>query len=392
MDKNNFSAIIDLGNSNLRLGIFDDNYMNLYSSSKSFVENEIEENFSDKLNFLIRDAEKKISNHIKNIIVMYDSSEIYSIDISLKRSFDQKMNVKKISLSLLTEANQLVKNTYISKKIIHFSIINYNIDDQNYRNEVNNDLYGKSIILDIKFICLPIKNYNQIINIFKNNNLNVTDFFCSSYVRSFFYLNSFNEFKELFFLDIGLKRSTLLRYDGKILATLTCIPVGGSHITKDISKVMEITLEDSEKIKKSFNSSETEFAYEKIPEDKKNNLVMKLKSKNISVELLKKVILARVEEILELIFKNSLTLKPNQISNSLLVLIGNGSKLLKKNSFYFEKRFNYKEISFFDENDSEICKSGLNFKISKEEINLTNINKKPKKSGIFEKFFNLFSK
>ena len=59
MDKNNFSAIIDLGNSNLRLGIFDDNYMNLYSSSKSFVENEIEENFSDKLNFLIRDAEKK---------------------------------------------------------------------------------------------------------------------------------------------------------------------------------------------------------------------------------------------------------------------------------------------------------------------------------------------
>ena len=129
MDKNNFSAIIDLGNSNLRLGIFDNNYMNLYSSSKSVVENGIEENFSYTLNSLIRDAEKKISNHIKNIIVMYDSSEIYSIDISLKKSFDQKMNVKKISLSLLTEANQLVKNIYISKKIIHFSITNYNIDD-----------------------------------------------------------------------------------------------------------------------------------------------------------------------------------------------------------------------------------------------------------------------
>ena len=138
MDKNNFSAIIDLGNSNLRLGIFDNNYMNLYSSSKSVVENGIEENFSYTLNSLIRDAEKKISNHIKNIIVMYDSSEIYSIDISLKKSFDQKMNVKKISLSLLTEANQLVKNIYISKKIIHFSITNYNIDDQDYPNEVNN--------------------------------------------------------------------------------------------------------------------------------------------------------------------------------------------------------------------------------------------------------------
>ena len=82
----------------------------------------------------------------------------------------------------------------------------------------------------------------------------------------------------------------------------------------------------------------------------------------------------------------------NACSGALLVLIGNGSKLLNKNSFHFEERFNYKEISFFDENDVEICKAGLNFKIKNDENNFLNMGKKPKKTGIFEKFFNLFSK
>ena len=392
MSKSNFSAVIDLGSSNFRFGVYDNNYRNLYSSTISVFQNEVNENYYENINFLIRDAEKKISSHIKSIIVMYDSSEIYSIDISLKRIFDQKENVKKTFATLIKEANQIVKSSYINKKIIHFNITSYKIDGEKYLKKVEDNLNANSIVLDLKFICLPVENYNKIVNIFKNNNIDVSDFFCSSYVKSFFYLDFFKADKELFFLDIGLKRSTLLFFDDKVLSSFNCIPVGGNHITKDISKVMEIDLENSEKIKKSLNSSETEFAYDKILDDKKNNIVKELINKNISADLLKKVVLARVEEIIELIFKNLTMTNRNACSGALLVLIGNGSKLLNKNSFHFEERFNYKEISFFDENDVEICKAGLNFKIKNDENNFLNMVKKPKKTGIFEKFFNLFSK
>ena len=94
MKKNNFSAIIDLGHSKLRFGIFDDNFINLYSSSKKIMENDTEENYSKNINSLIIESEKKISNHIDDIIVMYDLDEIFSIDISIKRNFDKKVNIE----------------------------------------------------------------------------------------------------------------------------------------------------------------------------------------------------------------------------------------------------------------------------------------------------------
>ena len=392
MKKNNFSAIIDLGHSKLRFGIFDDNFINLYSSSKKIMENDTEENYSKNINSLIIESEKKISSHIDDIIVMYDLDEIFSIDISIKKNFDKKVNMVKTSSYLLLEIIQLVKNNNIDKKIIHFNIIKYNADDKVFFNNVDHNFEATSIILDIKLICLPLKKYNGIINIFKKNNINVSDFYCSSYVKSYSYLNSFEDFKDLIFLDIGLQRSTILYFDNKMLSSFKSIPVGGNHISKDISKVLKISLEDAEKIKKSLNSSETEFSYKSTTYQKNDNLVKKIIDKNISIELLKKVILARVEEIFELTLNDLHLSDRSNSTESILILIGNGSKLLNKNSFHFEDRYNYKEISFYDENDLEICKAGSNFKNKNEEFNLINLNKRAVKTGIFERFFNLFSR
>ena len=85
-------------------------------------------------------AIEKISNHIENIIVMYDIEKIFSVDISIKRIFDQKVNVKKTSSLLLQENIQLIKNNYITKKIIHFNITKYNIDSDYYFNKIDNEL------------------------------------------------------------------------------------------------------------------------------------------------------------------------------------------------------------------------------------------------------------
>ena len=47
------------------------------------------------------------------------------------------------------------------------------------------------------------------------------------------------------------------------------IPIGSNHITKDISKVFKISIEDADKIKKLFNKSESEFSYNEIEENEK---------------------------------------------------------------------------------------------------------------------------
>ena len=74
-----------------------------------------------------------------------------------------------------------------------------------------------------------------------------------------------------------------------------------------------------------------------------------------------------------------------------LVLIGNGSKLLNKNTFKLENIQSFKDIFFYDENDKDICKLGLENNLENLQ-EIEKLRKIQKKQGIFERFFNLFDK
>lgn len=392
MNKNNFSTVIDYGSSKLRLGVFNENIENSYISSKKINEkNNYEEHFN-LIKFLIKDAEKKISNHLDNVTVLYDSPEIYSIDLSIKKKFDQKISTKEIYFSIILEANQIIKNNYTDKKIIHVISTNIVIDGKKLKKNLDNNIKAKSIILEMKFICLPSEKFNNILSVFKKNNLEVLNLFCSSYVKSLSYINFFNEHEFLGFIDIGYEKSTFLLFHDNRLIFIKGIPIGGNHITKDISKVMMLDINDSENIKKYFNKSENEFSHD---EDFNENkvLISEILDKDISVSKLKKVILSRVEEIFDLIFKDLVIFNlPNKNLNFPLILIGNGSKLLDKNIFHLNKEFNFKDIIFFNETDLGICEAAINSEVNLKKSDIKITQKNAKKYGIFEKFFYFFSK
>ena len=393
MKKSNSLCVIDYGSSLLRLGVFDDKFICLHSSSKNIIEKNNHDEYLKSINLLVRQAEKKISNHLENVFILYDDSEILSVDLSIKKNFDQKVLIKDVYSSIIEECNQLIKNNYINKKIIHIIITRHIFDGREITENLKNDLSVKSIIIEIKFIFLPIEKYTEITNVFKKNNLEISNFFCSSYVKSFSYINSLSDYNYVTFIDIGWERSTLTSFYNKKLICINSIPVGGNHFTKDISKIFKIDLQESESIKKLFNKSELEFSYDQNINNKNEKFLKKIINKNISVDLLKKVILSRIEEIIELVFKNfHYSEKVNNFSNSILVLTGNGSKLLDKNTFYMNDEYNFKEIIFYEEKDIEICLTGLKFDINSHDSDLKEVQKSLKKIGIFEKFFNFFGR
>ena len=393
MKKSNFLCVIDYGSSLLRLGVFDEKFNCLHSSSKNIIEKNNHDEYLKSINLLVRAAEKKISNHLENVFILYDDSEILSVDLSIKKNFDQKVLIKDVYSSIIEECNQLIKNNYINKKIIHIIITRHIFDGREITENLKNDLSVKSIIIEIKFIFLPIEKYTEITNVFKKNNLEISNFFCSSYVKSFSYINSLSDYNYVTFIDIGWERSTLTSFYNKKLICINSIPVGGNHFTKDISKIFKIDLQESESIKKLFNKSELEFSYDKNINNKNEKFLKEIINKNISVDLLKKVILSRIEEIIELVFKNfHYSEKVNNFSNSILVLTGNGSKLFDKNTFYMNDEYNFKEIIFYEEKDIEICLTGLKFDINSHDSDLKEVQKSLKKIGIFEKFFNFFGR
>ena len=132
MKKNNYSTILDLGRSNLRMGVFNERLNHVYSTSKNIFDKENFHEYSKSIDFIIKGAEKKISDHLENIIVLYDSPEIFSIDLSIKKDFDQKVYFNDINSSLILEANQLIKNNYIKDNIIHFITDKYIIDGKEF--------------------------------------------------------------------------------------------------------------------------------------------------------------------------------------------------------------------------------------------------------------------
>ena len=70
MNKKNYFNIIDLGSSRVRLSVFDNKLSNIFSESKNLNFNKDEiDNFNNIQN-LIKKAEKKISSHLDNIILL----------------------------------------------------------------------------------------------------------------------------------------------------------------------------------------------------------------------------------------------------------------------------------------------------------------------------------
>jgi len=390
MKKNNYSTIIDFGSRELRLGVFDNRLSKLFFQSKNISEKNNYEEYLKSINFLIREAENKISTHLENVTVLYDTSEICTIELSIKKKLDNKIIFKDICSSIILEANQLINDSYKNKQIIHSIIKKYIINDKEYLNIPNDISEINSVILEIIIICLPYNQFKDVFEVFKKNNLKVLNVFSSSLVKSFKYIDFFKEKKFVAFLDIGLDRTTIIFFINRKLDSLNSIPIGGNHISSDISQIMKLNLEDSEKLKKTFNRSEIDFSYSNTGLNNNTDEIKKIIGKNISMDLLKKVVLSRVEEIIELSFKNVNILKNiDKQKNLNLVLIGNGSKIFNKNSFQIEDKYNFKEINFYEESDLEICEAGLIFEKNFIDLDPQKMKKNQKKLGFFHRFFNI---
>ena len=384
MKKGHNYNILDLGLSKLRFSIFDDKLTQQYSEIKSLSNQNLYLNSNEQIIYLIKNAEEKISSHIQDIVLMFDTNNLISIDLSLSKNLDQSSELKKVYNSLLLELNQIINSNYSKYKIINTILSKCIIDDIVYDdlpekiNKVNN------IKIEFKLICFPQKEINIIKENFNKNNLNITHYYCSSYLKTLFYLNKLN-YNKISFLEIGLKKSFLLNYDNRKLKSIHTVPIGGYHISNDISKIFKIDFSEAEEIKKLFNKSDTEFSYD-IKQNNNDVILNKILSKNIQVDLLKKVILYRVQEIMDITFEKSSSINKDY-NDYKLFLIGDGSLLFDNNTFHLNDKFEFKSINFCSLSDFEICEAGLKYLLDDQLPVISN-----KKQGIFEKFFNLFGK
>ena len=125
-----FNAIIDFGSKNLRIGIFDSKSKSIYSSKVSIHNSLNNKDSNNYLSELIRDTERHLSIHLENVKVLYDSSKFYSIDLSIKKKFDQPTIIKNHYDNLIEEANFIISQNNFKAQVLHI-IVNNIIADNN---------------------------------------------------------------------------------------------------------------------------------------------------------------------------------------------------------------------------------------------------------------------
>ena len=370
MKNSNFGIYVDFGKSKIRVGainkddskksyFFESNYFSDYLSAELEVEK------------IISNLEKKTNEYLENIDLMIDSPETLSISLSLTKNFDGSKLKKKDIQFLIQDAKQQVLRNYPDQDIIHIIVKNYKIDKINY-NFLPTDIDCNSLSIDIIFICLSKKTTEFLKNFFFKFDISIKQIFCSSYAKSISYKKNFTSTKNISFIDMGFEKTSITHYDENEIGFFHVIPIGGNHITKDLSKILNIDLIYAEKIKLYF--------------DKDENILLE---KKLSLDLIQKIIFARIEEILELCIKS---IKLNQnLDDSYqfrLILMGGGSKILD-NKFKEMIVFS-KEIDLLEETTKDICEAALKLSegINKQEVVITP--KKQIKEGFFEKLFHFF--
>ena len=368
MDKKNFQTFFDCGFSKIRAGTFNKNDQNefFYDESEFFIDRS---NLEIKIQKIIASFEKNTNEYINDINLMIDSSKMLSIGISISKKLDgsriRQANIK----FLIQEAKQQILKYYVNHNIAHIIINNYKIDDVDY-SYLPDEIKCHFISLDILFICLPSDLVLYFKDIFSKSNILINQVICSSYVKSINYKDNLNLNGYISIIDVGFNKTSITSYFHDKILSLDVLPVGGNHITKDISKVLEIDLEQAEQIKLNFDSN-----YKQI------------KDENVSTEKIQKIIIARTDEILELCSK-SIQSNPLMPSEFKMLIMGMGLKIL--NNQYRSNISFLKNIDFLEETLQDICQSGFKFRsrLNKQEVVM--IPKKQIKQGFFEKLFHFF--
>ena len=78
-------TVIDLGSSKVKITTFDQKKKIISHLSERIDDKENFEEISSIIKKLIKNSEKEISNHIEDINLLFDDSNFFTIDISIKK-------------------------------------------------------------------------------------------------------------------------------------------------------------------------------------------------------------------------------------------------------------------------------------------------------------------
>jgi len=404
MSFNNLKCVIELGNINIKCIIYalQDDKLEILSTS-IFPSNGIHngevinlEKASKSIRSCISETEKKADTSIKKINVIVEQHEFLCTKFSKHRKINGSQIQKEDIDFLLNEGKKQVTLNDSRQSIIHIFNHNYIVDGKTFIEEPI-DVYADYLSHEMTFITMPKNNIKNINQAFIDCDIEVERIISCTFALAAKLLSSRELQLGSTLIDIGYEKISLGLFKNLALVHSATLPLGVNHITKDISRVCSLDLEDSEiirnKIDFSFQNNQTLFDKEGYL---KNIYFKNSEFRKISKKLIFDIAKARLDEIFEMLKKQMILTNIEDI-----FIVGGGSNL--NNLEKYCTSFFGINIKKKDQNNTkpELLLSGKDFspclgaiKIIKDgwetEAIPESANKYIQKTGLFAKIFGKF--
>tara|TARA_B100001123_G_C15295170_1_gene1018897 strand:+ start:545 stop:1771 length:1227 start_codon:yes stop_codon:yes gene_type:complete len=328
-------GIVELGNLNLKCSVFkvEEDTVEVMSTSvapSDGIHNDIIINLSRATNAIrscISDAEKKAKISLKKINLVFEQPDFLCTRFSKHKKIDRSQIHKDDIEFLLKEAKkQLILNDN-RQSIIHIFNHNYVVDGKIFVQEPIG-VYADMLTHEITFITTLKNNIKNVNQAFVDCDIEIERLISRTFSLGVKLLNHEEMETGSSIIDLGFERISFGVFKNLALIHSITIPFGINHITKDISKVCSLTLEESEKIKNfidfSFQNNQEIFDENKYL---KNSFFISSKYRKISQNLVLDVVRARLDEIFNSLKKQLILAGFNLNSGIKILLTGGGSNL-----------------------------------------------------------------
>ena len=351
-------GIIELGDINIKCVIFkinnnnDSEILSTSITNSEGIHNDVVVNLkkaSDAIRSCISVAEEEAKISLKKINVIFEQPDF----LCTKFSKNKKINGSKIHKDdiefLLREAKKELILNDKNQSIIHIFNYNYIVDGKTFVEEPIG-VYADSLTHEMTFITTQKNNLKNIKQAFIDCDIEIERFISRTFSLGVELLND----KELQFgsvlIDLEFEKISLGLFKNLALVYSITFPMGINHITKDISKVCSLNLDESKNI---INNIDFSFQNNQNIFDENNYLkstyFVNSSFRKISKDLILNVIKARLDEIIDTLNKQLIAPGFNLTSGISFVLKGG------LNLYNIEKYF----INFFGPNLKRIGKNNI---------------------------------
>ena len=274
-------------------GILDGKITNIESSSKII---------KDCLNLV----EKKVGFIFKNVTVINDQYNFSCINISGFKKLGGSQILEENISYLLNNIKKLILDNNSDKSLIHLFNSNFFLDHNILKNPpigLHGDLYNQHLT----FFLLPkndLKNLKMLLN---KCNLSIERVVLKSFVQGVKKMIKKDIRKVFAIINIGKNKSNISIFNNLSFIYSESFYFGTDIMMKDVSKVCSLNIKNVENIFSQLN-------FDLLKEDKEEKYLDKDYFKDetfrkISLNHIKDIVVARAEELIDLIYKKNINLK-----------------------------------------------------------------------------------